>query len=139
MQEKYTFRLPRYYVEDVLRNDPAEPVVGLACRGGPKLKMRGRNAGIHIDGGKQAEHPRWIQKYKYECLLRLTNFCSGLCRYCYLKNRENITGFFRRQEMDAMFDAAEDFRRRGNLREIVLSGGDPLTVPAETGAFGGAH
>ncbi len=61
----------------------------------------------------------------------MTNFCSGLCRYCYLKNRENIEGFISHAEIDDMFDQAERNPNRVVLREIVLSGGDPLTVPGE--------
>ena len=81
--------------------------------------------------GKVAEHPRWIQKYRYEVLIRMTNFCSGLCRYCYLKNRENIEGFISHADIDEMFEQAERSPNVGELREIVLSGGDPLTVPGE--------
>src|SRR5262249_40526295 len=60
-----------------------------------------------------------------------TNFCSGLCRYCYLKNRENVQGFMTHADIDAMFDQADWSPHVGKLREIVLSGGDPMTVPGE--------
>ncbi len=76
------------------------------------------------------DHPRWIQKYRYEALLRVTDFCSGLCRYCYLKNRDVTPGRITHQEIDAMFDQAEHSPQRRDLREIILSGGDPLAVPA---------
>ena len=130
--EKYPFRIPRYYVETVLRNDPADPLWSLALPGRAEIY----DAGSERWDAYQLQtvavaHPRWIQKYAYEALLRLTNFCSGLCRYCYLKNRENIEGFISHAEIDAIFDQAEASPHRHALRELVLSGGDPLTVPGE--------
>ena len=80
---------------------------------------------------KPVNHPRWIQKYRYEVLLRLTNFCSGLCRYCYLKNRENVQGFISHADIDQIFDALEQTSAVRELHEIVLSGGDPLTAPGD--------
>jgi lysine 2,3-aminomutase len=134
----YPFRIPRYYVEQVLRDDPADPLWELALPGKAELFDAGTERwDAYQLAGKVIEHPRWIQKYKYEVLLRMTNFCSGLCRYCYLKNRENIQGFITHPEIDAMFDGAEATLRTGAsgaarlLREIVLSGGDPMTVPGD--------
>ena len=129
---RYPFRIPRFYVENVLLNDPADPLWQLALPGKTEMYDAGteRWDAFQLEG-KVAEHPRWIQKYRYEVLLRLTNFCSGLCRYCYLKNRENIEGFIPHAEIDEMFDQAEKSPNKKELREIVLSGGDPLTVPGE--------
>lgn len=129
---RYPFRIPRYYVENVLLNDPADPLWQLALPGKAEIYDAGdeRWDAFQLEG-KSAEHPRWIQKYRYEVLIRMTNFCSGLCRYCYLKNRENIKGFISHAEIDDMFDQAENSPNRTQLREVVLSGGDPLTVPGE--------
>lgn len=130
--QRYPFRIPRFYVENILRNDPADPLWELALPGKEEIYDAGaeRWDAFQLEG-KAAEHPRWIQKYRYEVLIRMTNFCSGLCRYCYLKNRENIEGFISHADIDAMFDQADASPRGRELREVVLSGGDPLTVPGE--------
>jgi lysine 2,3-aminomutase len=116
----------------VLRIVPADPLWELALPGNEEIFDAGaeRWDAFQLEG-KAAEHPRWIQKYRYEVLIRMTNFCSGLCRYCYLKNRENIEGFISHADIDVMFDQADASPRAGELREVVLSGGDPLTVPGE--------
>ncbi|MGN6367869.1 MAG: radical SAM protein [Phycisphaerae bacterium] len=129
---RYPFRIPRFYVERVLRDDPGDPLWALALPGRVEMQDAGTERWDAFQlAGKVAEHPRWIQKYRYEVLIRMTNFCSGLCRYCYLKNRENIEGFISHADIDAMFEQAEKSPNVGELREIVLSGGDPLTVPGE--------
>jgi len=135
VQKLYPFRIPRFYVEKVLRNDREDPLWQLVLPGKAEISDAGTERWdayqLAESIGKLAEHPRWIQKYRYEVLLRLTNFCSGLCRYCYLKNRENIQGFISHVDIDDMFDQVEQSPRKGELREIVLSGGDPMTVPGE--------
>ena len=130
--ERYPFRIPRFYLERVLQNDPADPLWELALPGKAEIFDAGTERWDAFQLAERvADHPRWIQKYRYEVLLRMTNFCSGLCRYCYLKNRENMQGFISHSEIDDMFDQAERSPRAAELREIVLSGGDPLTVPGE--------
>jgi lysine 2,3-aminomutase len=135
ISKRYPFRIPRYYVEHVLRNDPADPLWDLVLPGRAEISdaPAERWDAYQLDDaiGKIAEHPRWIQKYRYEVLLRMTNFCSGLCRYCYLKNRENVQGFISHADIDEMFEQAERSPRVAELREIVLSGGDPMTVPGD--------
>ena len=128
--QRYTFRLPRFYAEKILRNDVHDPLWALALPNEGELADTGEERWDAFQlADRVAHHPRWIQKYRYEALLRVTDYCSGLCRYCYLKNRDVTPGRISHQEIDAMFDQAEQATRRHELREIILSGGDPLAVP----------
>jgi L-lysine 2,3-aminomutase len=130
--DTYPFRIPRFYVQRVLSNDPADPLWDLALPGKDELFDAGAERwDAYQLPEKPVDHPRWIQKYRYEVLLRMTNFCSGLCRYCYLKNRENIQGFISHADIDQIFDQLEATSTAHELREFVLSGGDPLTVPGD--------
>jgi L-lysine 2,3-aminomutase len=127
---RYAFRVPRFYVENVLRNDPADPLWPLAIPGQVELQDAGEERWDAFQLPRRVvDHPRWIQKYRYEALLRVTDFCSGLCRYCYLKNRDVAPGCISHGEIDEIFDAAEQSPQRGELRELILSGGDPLAAP----------
>lgn len=129
--QRYTFRLPRFYAEKILLNDIHDPLWALALPNAGELTDTGEERWDAFQLADRAvNHPRWIQKYRYEALLRVTDFCSGLCRYCYLKNRDVTPGRISHQEIDAMFDQAEQSPQRRELREIILSGGDPLAVPA---------
>ena len=130
--ERYQFRLPRFYVEKVLRNDAADPLWDLALPGASEIYDAGTERWDAFQlPVRVVDHPRWIQKYAYEALLRTTDFCSGLCRYCYLKNRDVTAGVISIREIDVLFDAAEKSPHRQALREIILSGGDPMAIPAE--------
>lgn len=127
--ERYTFRLPRFYAENVLLNDPADPLWDLALPGSAELADTGDERWDSYQlPDRAADHPRFVQKYRYEALLRTTDYCSGLCRYCYLKNRDVTPGCISHGEIDAIFDQVESSPQRHALRELVLSGGDPLAV-----------
>ncbi len=70
--------------------------------------------------------PRVIHRYPDRALFLLTDFCSVYCRYC---TRKHFTG----QEQafakkDEYARALKYFREQTGLREVILSGGDPLTL-----------
>src|SRR5258708_2274241 len=71
----------------------------------------------------------WVQKYEYQGLLRLTTACSGLCRFCYLKEKNAHSDFMTVDDVDQVCDDLE--KRANGLLEIILSGGDPLCAPAD--------
>ncbi len=127
----YTFRLPRFYVEKILTNDENDPLWDLVLPGEQEIADTAdeRWDAYQLET-RAVNHPRWIQKYRYEALIRTTDYCSGLCRYCYLKNREVIPGVLSHADIDDMFDQMEARAESHLLRELILSGGDPLAVSA---------
>lgn len=131
VSQKYQFRIPRFYVQRILRNDPDDPLWDLVL---PTEQEMASSDDERWDAfqleNKAVEHPRWIQKYRYEALLRTTSYCSGLCRYCYLKHREVVVGAISHGDIDAIFDQLAQSPHAGALRELILSGGDPLAVSA---------
>lgn len=70
--------------------------------------------------------PRLIHRYSDRVLFLITDFCSVYCRYC---TRKHFTGselsFLKADE----FTAALDYiKNHPGIREVILSGGDPLTL-----------
>lgn len=69
---------------------------------------------------------RVVHRYSDRALFLITDICSVYCRYC---TRKHFTGadqaFIKNTEYEVALDY---FRSRKGLREIILSGGDPLTV-----------
>lgn len=70
--------------------------------------------------------PRIIHRYADRVLFLVTDICSVYCRYC---TRKHFTGtdqaFIKPSEYD---QALEYIRKKTGLREVILSGGDPLTL-----------
>jgi lysine 2,3-aminomutase len=70
--------------------------------------------------------PRVIHRYPDRVLFLITDICSVYCRFC---TRKHFTGqeqaFIRQDEYQ---QALEYIRTHPGIREVILSGGDPLTV-----------
>jgi lysine 2,3-aminomutase len=70
--------------------------------------------------------PRVIHRYSDRALFLVTDYCSVYCRYC---TRKHFTGkdhsFASKSEYD---EALTYFKNTKKIREVILSGGDPLTI-----------
>ncbi len=71
--------------------------------------------------------PGLVHRYPDRVLMLVTTQCASYCRYC---TRSRIVGdphaTFSRQQHDAQIDY---IRRTPQVRDVLLSGGDPLTLP----------
>ena len=71
--------------------------------------------------------PWVVHKYARRALLLLTRRCDIHCRYCFRRSLPS-TGA---QPSEAELSAAIAYLREAGLQEVILSGGDPLTVPPQ--------
>ena len=71
--------------------------------------------------------PGLTHRYPDRVLFRATNFCSVYCRHCMRKRifleEEKARTYI---EYEKMF---EFIRKNPNIKEVIISGGDPLTLP----------
>ena len=87
--------------------------------------------------------PRLVHQYQDRALLLAGGSCAGFCRYCFRRHR--MPGFRKpdlrnsRPEKEAAFISTEELERvlacletRPAIREILVSGGDPLTAGDDT-------
>ena len=72
---------------------------------------------------------RIVHRYPDRCLFLVTDFCSVYCRYCTRKNFTATDSFFpSAQEYN---EAIEYIKKTKGIKEVILSGGDPLTLSTE--------
>ncbi|OFZ30495.1 MAG: lysine 2,3-aminomutase [Bdellovibrionales bacterium RIFCSPHIGHO2_01_FULL_40_29] len=73
--------------------------------------------------------PRIIHRYSDRVLFLITDICSVYCRYC---TRKHFTGsdqaFIKKSDYE---NALNYIQKATGIREVILSGGDPLTVSDE--------
>lgn len=73
--------------------------------------------------------PRIIHRYTDRVLFLVTDMCSVYCRYC---TRKHFTGqdqvFIKKHEYER---AMQYLREHKEIKEVILSGGDPLTLSDE--------
>jgi lysine 2,3-aminomutase len=67
-----------------------------------------------------------VHKYPDRCLFLVTDFCSTKCRYC-TRSRiiENDFSFSDKENWD---EAIEYIKNHNEIRDVIISGGDPLTL-----------
>ena len=72
--------------------------------------------------------PGLVHRYPDRVLFLVTNFCSTNCRYC---TRSRIVGKHSRcgLGMDQWEKALAYIEQNPQIRDVLLSGGDPLTLP----------
>lgn len=80
--------------------------------------------GMGEDGTGQ--HQLISSLYTDRGLLFITNRCPVHCRYCF--RRRKINDVEHTVSWEEVYDAVEWIRRNPNIRDVIISGGDPLTV-----------
>lgn len=123
----FAFRVPRPYAALMQPGDPQDPLLRQVL---PVKAEDRRSAGELLDpvGDLAAERqPGLLHKYQGRALLLMTGACAIHCRYCFRRNYPygESVGI---ERLDGALDAvASD----ASISEIILSGGDPLTLRDE--------
>jgi len=71
--------------------------------------------------------PGIVHRYPDRVLFLVTEFCSTYCRYCTRSRLVGKTGHH--SDMRSWQAALEYIRAHPEVRDVLLSGGDPLTLP----------
>lgn len=70
--------------------------------------------------------PRLVHRYPDRVLFLVTDICSVYCRYC---TRKHFTGFEQAFIQESDYEQALNYlKTHKGIREVILSGGDPLTL-----------
>ncbi len=124
MTVKFDFRVPRAYARRMNPGRPNDPLLRQV------LPHRAENTsaqGFNADpvGDLAAMHrPGLLKKYHGRALLLLTGACAVNCRYCF-RREFPYQGLVGSPQLSAgLADIASD----PSIREVILSGGDPLML-----------
>ena len=119
-------KVPREYVALMARGDPADPllrqVLPLACE-------QARSPGLTTDPLQERRSspvPCLLHKYRGRALLLAADRCAVHCRFCF---RRCFPFHRHHPSNNALARAVAHIRGDRSLEEIILSGGDPLTLP----------
>ena len=129
ISEIFHFGTTPYYTSLINLNDENDPILKQIL---PDIKEIDEKyqEGAFLDPfleDVKSPVPGLTHRYPDRVLFRATNFCSVYCRHCMRKRmfledeRARI-----KEEYDAMF---EYIRNNKSIKEVLISGGDPLTLP----------
>lgn len=119
-------RLPlRFPAEYVSLADPDDPHDPIRAIGWPHAEELADDPGALPDPvGEQGRvrHPLVIQKHENRVILVVTKRCHFYCRFCFR------AGFPAEPGPEELEQAIASLAGDARLREVILSGGDPLTL-----------
>lgn len=83
----------------------------------------------HLHEAADSPVPGIVHRYPDRVLFLLTNFCSTYCRYC---TRSRMVGGREHYSGHEQWEQAIEYIKSNNkIRDVLLSGGDPLTMKTD--------
>jgi EF-P beta-lysylation protein EpmB len=121
----FSLRVPRGFIRRMRRGDPNDPLLLQVLPLGRELEV---TPGYTFDPVQDLVYraaPGLLQKYRGRALLVTTGACAVHCRYCFRRHfpyaDESAVG-------SQWQSALEQLRADSSIREVILSGGDPLSL-----------
>lgn len=115
-----------YYASLADRNDPYDPVRLMFMPRGEEAQVGGQQMPDPLGELKHSPRERIIHRYPDRVLFLVTDICSVYCRYCLRKHFTGQSEAF--VGRDDYLIALKYLRESPGIREVILSGGDPLTL-----------
>ncbi len=120
------FGVTPYYMSLVSRNDPLEPIRRSVIPSSLELVRVPGEADDPLGEDAHTPVPGLVHRYPDRVLLLATDFCSTYCRYC---TRSRVVGHGEMPPReDRLERALEYIRRTPAVRDVLVSGGDPLAM-----------
>ena len=127
--KRYPLAITPYYLSLINPEDPEDPVRKQAVPSILEIAMGGMGLADPLDEEKDSVVPGLVHRYPDRVLMVLTDICSMLCRHCTRKREWHNGGWVRSAaEFEAMLDYISAHKE---VRDVIISGGDPLTLSTE--------
>jgi lysine 2,3-aminomutase len=116
-----------YYLSLADRRDPADPILAQCLPSAAEIDDMGTGEDDPLDEERFSPLPCLIHRYPDRVLLLTTSRCFVRCRHC---NRRRLWERPGEPLTDAALEAIRAYLvGHPSVREVILSGGDPLTLP----------
>ena len=123
---KYPFAVTPYYLTLIDVDDPNDPIRKQAIPSFDEIGLVGMGQEDPLEEVRDSLVPGLVQRYPDRALMVLTDICPMFCRHCTRKREWKNGGWVRRHaEIEAML---EQIRTHKMIRDVIISGGDPLTL-----------
>jgi lysine 2,3-aminomutase len=126
---KYPFAVTPYYLSLINPEDENDPIRKQSIPSFEEVAFAGMGFEDPLDERRESVVPGLVHRYPDRVLMLLTDVCPMFCRHC-TRKREWKNGFWMRtpEEINAILDY---IAKNKNIRDVILSGGDPLTMSTQ--------
>ncbi|WP_193165642.1 EF-P beta-lysylation protein EpmB [Microbulbifer hainanensis] len=122
---EFALRVPRSFLQRMRRGDPRDPLLLQVLPGAPELASQPGFSADPLEERAANPVPGVVHKYRGRLLLIAAGQCAVNCRYCFRRAFPYGDNHLSRAQWQAALDY---IRARSELREVILSGGDPLVL-----------
>ncbi|MDD5677786.1 MAG: KamA family radical SAM protein [Kiritimatiellae bacterium] len=120
-----------YYRAQINSQDPDDPLAKMVIYSEKETKIKAGELDDPIGDGlyQRRANGRLIHRHADRALLLLTDRCAAHCRYCFRRKRVG----WRAADItpDEFGEVLKYIAAHREIKEIILSGGDPLSLPDE--------
>ncbi len=121
----FPLRVPRGYAVRMRPGDPADPLLLQVLPVGHEAEDVPGFTTDPLVERCASPRPGLLHKYRGRVLLVVTGACAVHCRYCFRRHFPYVDRQMGRSGRSGLLDV---LARDPSVREVILSGGDPLTV-----------
>jgi EF-P beta-lysylation protein EpmB len=121
----FPIRVPRSYARRMRRGDPTDPLLHQVLGRGEELEEVPGFSADPLDEAAHTPVPGILHKYQGRVLLMVTGACAIHCRYCFRRHFPYNDHLPTRDRLAGALDWLAD---RPDITEVILSGGDPLSI-----------
>jgi L-lysine 2,3-aminomutase len=121
----FRLRVPRSFLERIKRGDPHDPLLRQILPLQAELAELADYSSDPLGERNALRAPGLLHKYRGRALLIATQACAVHCRYCF---RRDFPYSEQSSESSRWNEALEQIAADESIEEIILSGGDPLSL-----------
>jgi EF-P beta-lysylation protein EpmB len=121
----FSLRVPRGFAAQMRKGDPDDPLLQQVLPSARELLATPGFGPDPVGDLRSRTVPGVLHKYRGRVLLMATGACAVHCRYCFRRHYPYAAGIASAHRWRAILDY---LRADGSIREVILSGGDPLLV-----------
>ncbi len=123
---RYPLSITPYYLSLINPDDPDDPIRKQAVPSVMELTMGKIGEEDPLSEERDSMVPGLVHRYPDRVLMVLTDICPMLCRHCTRKREWRHGGWVRTsKEVETILDY---IRQHKVIRDVIISGGDPLSL-----------
>jgi len=125
LKGRLPLRITPYYLSLIYDSEPWTPLRRTMIPTSDELIVTDAEKADPLNEMGNSPVPGIIHRYPDRALFTVTQFCSSYCRYCTRSHAVGKLGHLTKSEWEKAF---EYLREHTEIRDVIISGGDPLTM-----------
>jgi len=128
LKNRLPLRISPYYASLIYNTEPGNPLRRTMIPSGDEMITTDAEKADPLDEMGSSPVPGIVHRYPDRALFTVTQFCSSYCRYCTRSHSVGKLGHLTKGEWDRAFKYLAEHTE---IRDVIISGGDPLTMNDE--------